>query len=158
MSIEFRVSIGIELRQCKTPHRTCLAAVTMQKRWNPGADLTKPRRRKLQAMQNVERHVRSAPGFHRFCIVAAARHVRWGILHRLKLSPLGFGQNRHLGSFVASFFFVFEFSGLLESHHCVAKSSPLGSVSMHENRVLWAQFPCMKTESSRLDFWPTWPV
>ena len=120
--------------------------------WNQVPIVTKPRRRKLQAMQNAERHVRSAPGFHRFCIVTTARHVRWGVLHRLKLSPPGFGHNRHLGSFVASFFFIFEFFGLLESHHCVAKSSPLGSVSMHENRVHWARFPCMKTESSRLDF------
>ena len=33
----------------KRRDRTCLAAATMQKPSNPGADLTKPRRRKLQA-------------------------------------------------------------------------------------------------------------
>ena len=35
----------------KRKDRTCLAAATMQKPSNPGADLTKPRRRKLQAMR-----------------------------------------------------------------------------------------------------------
>ena len=68
------------------------------------------------------------------------------VLHRLKLSPPGFGQNRHLGCWVLHrcFFLLrcsslrFELSrllGFVSLHLCVTKSSPLGSVSMNENWV-----------------------
>ena len=53
------------------------------------------------------------------------------VLHRLKLSPPGFGQNRRLGFIVASFFFV------LNSLGCWVYLT----VSALLNRVHWARFP-----------------
>ena len=84
--------------------------------------LTKPSWGKLQEMQNAEIVCVSPP--RRCKNDEASGAWVWS------KSVAGFGQNRRLG------FICFELSGLLEiSHHCVTKLSPLGSVSMNENRV-----------------------
>ena len=80
------------------------------------------------------------PGAWSFIVFASSRRRDTSdlcVLHRLKLSPAGFGQNRRLGlhrlKFLSSSFWTLWVAG--NSHHYVAKSSPLGSVSMNENRV-----------------------